>query len=270
MDNVLWMIFDQWNWERLGTHAINASSTEFHWESTFVGEIPNPTLSWGWEFLERTQILTEIQSTRHCIKFIVVETKWFVSSDVNVILKRQTCGQRSSMSAGSKRQLLAFYFSIRIWYLFWESKCRGDCDLGLCKLLALSKRMPLHSADFRLKTVFGRKSCQRHCAAAFFLSVSKLCTDLDRSLLYILILINIPNSYGKWTNKIPALDVCLPQTCSSAGRRFCVMIMFPVLPTNRVCCSVLQCGALCCSVVQCVAVCCSVLQCVGPHVVIHS
>ena len=35
--------------------------------------------------------------------FVVVETKGFVISNVNVILTPQTCGQRSSTSAGSKR-----------------------------------------------------------------------------------------------------------------------------------------------------------------------
>jgi len=37
------------------------------------------------------------------LRIVVVETKRFVSSNVDVILTRQTCGQRSSMSAGSKR-----------------------------------------------------------------------------------------------------------------------------------------------------------------------
>jgi len=58
----------------------------------------------------------------------------------------------------------------------------------------------------------------RHPAAAFGLHVLKLCTDLDSTLLYILIL----GAYSKfvWENKMLALGVCLPQTCSSAGRMF--------------------------------------------------
>jgi len=62
----------------------------------------NP-LRWGWVFLERTRILSGIQFTTHFIDFFVVETKRFVSSTVNVILTRQTCGQRSSRAAESKR-----------------------------------------------------------------------------------------------------------------------------------------------------------------------
>jgi len=78
-------------------------------------------------------------------------------SIVNVILTRQTCGQRSSMSAGSKRRALAFNCSICIWYMFPISECRGDLDLGVCTSLVLAKRMLLRGGDFRLKNVFGRK-----------------------------------------------------------------------------------------------------------------
>jgi len=39
----------------------------------------------------------------HFIEFFVVETKRFVGSTVHVILARQTCGQRSSKAAESKR-----------------------------------------------------------------------------------------------------------------------------------------------------------------------
>ena len=45
----------------------------------------------GLGIFERTQILSGLQFTRHFIEFIVVETKQFVSSDVNVILPQQTC-----------------------------------------------------------------------------------------------------------------------------------------------------------------------------------
>jgi len=63
----------------------------------------------GWAFLEQTGILSGIQFTRHIIEFVLVETKRFVGSNVNQVLTRQTCGQRSSRAAGSKRRLLAFY-----------------------------------------------------------------------------------------------------------------------------------------------------------------
>ena len=75
-------------------------------------------LRWGWVFLEQARILSEIQFTIHFIEFIVVETKQIVDSNVNMILTRQTCGQRSSMFAGSKRRALENYASERICYIF--------------------------------------------------------------------------------------------------------------------------------------------------------
>jgi len=59
-------------------------------------------------------------------RFFFVETKRFVGSFVHVILVRQTCGQRSSKAAESKRRALGNYFSERICYMFSISKCRGD------------------------------------------------------------------------------------------------------------------------------------------------
>jgi len=67
-------------------------------------------LRWGWVFLERTQILSEIQFTTHFIEIFIVEKKQFVGSFVNVILTRQTCGQRSSRPAESKRPALGLFF----------------------------------------------------------------------------------------------------------------------------------------------------------------
>ena len=60
-------------------------------------------LRWGWVYLKRTRtrILSGIQLIGYFIEFVVVETKWFFSSNVNVILTRQTCGQRSSISEGA-------------------------------------------------------------------------------------------------------------------------------------------------------------------------
>ena len=40
---------------------------------------------------------------RFSVEFILVETKQVVGINVNVVLTQQTCGRRSSMSAGSKR-----------------------------------------------------------------------------------------------------------------------------------------------------------------------
>jgi len=60
--------------------------------------------------------------------------------------------------------------------------------------------------------------CSSDCAAVLQTQVPKLCTALDLSLLYILIL----GTYSKFArkNNFLALGVCFPQPCSSAGRRF--------------------------------------------------
>jgi len=54
--------------------------------------------------------------------------------------------------------------------------------------------------------------------AAFFLQVLKWCTDLNQTLLCIL----ISGTYTKcvWKNKILALGICFPQPSSSAGCMF--------------------------------------------------
>ena len=75
-------------------------------KSAFVREIPNPTLRWGWVFLERTRILSGIQFTTHFIELFVAETKRFVGGTVDVILMHQTCGQRSSRAAEIKDRAL--------------------------------------------------------------------------------------------------------------------------------------------------------------------
>jgi len=97
--------------------------------SFFLGWRPN--LRWCWVFLERSRILSRYQFTMHFIEFVYVETKRFVGRNVNVILTRQTCSQRSSMSEGSKRRAKGNYFPIRICYMFLMSKCRRQFDPGL-------------------------------------------------------------------------------------------------------------------------------------------
>jgi len=132
-----------------------------------------------------------------------------------VILTRQTCGQRSSGAAESKRRALGNYFSERICYMFLISKCRGDWGLGLCTISVLK---PQHYGKIRFflrqKTFFSG-FCQ--CAAVLQTQVPNMCTDLDLGLLYILIL----GTYSKFAreNNFLSLGVCFPQLCSSAGRR---------------------------------------------------
>ena len=112
---------------------------------------------WGWVFVERTWILGGIQFTTHFIEIFVVETKQLVGSFANVILTRQTCGQRSSRAVESKRQTKEIYFSERICYMSTISKYRGDQNLGLCTTLVRAFGEPMHSGDFRKKNVFRRR-----------------------------------------------------------------------------------------------------------------
>ena len=64
---------------------------------------------------KRTCVFSGIQFIKQFIEFDDVEMKQIVSSNTNVILTRQTCGQRSGMAAGGKRRALAFYFSVRLF-----------------------------------------------------------------------------------------------------------------------------------------------------------
>jgi len=112
---------------------------------------------WGWIFLERARILSGIQFTTHFIEIFAVETKWFVGSSVNVILTWQTCGQRWSRAAESKRALQN-QFPERICYMFPISKYRGDRDLGLCTTSVLAFRNGKIRFYLRRNTFFLRKS----------------------------------------------------------------------------------------------------------------
>jgi len=112
-------------------------------------KVSGKLLRWGWVFLERTRILCGIQFTTYFIEIFVEETKQFVGSFVNVILTQQTCGQRSSRAAESKRRALGNYFSERIYYMFLKSKCRGDWDLGLCTTLVLAFGEPQRNGKIR-------------------------------------------------------------------------------------------------------------------------
>jgi len=101
--------------------------------------------------------------------------------------------------------------------MFSVSKSRGESDLCLCTISGLAKAMSLRVGDLRhilrSNTFLNRKA--RHPATAFFLKALKLCKDLDRTLLYILIL-RTSIQFAQ-DNKTLALGVCFPQPCSSAG-----------------------------------------------------
>jgi len=104
----------------------------------------------------------------------------------NVILTRQTCGQRSGMAAGSKRRALAFYFFVLICYMFFISKCRREWDPGLCMALELVNRMTLRTGEFwrilRPNRFKNRKSALR---SGILFANPKSCTDLVATTLYI-------------------------------------------------------------------------------------
>jgi len=153
-----------------------------------MDSLHNITLRWGWVFLERIRILSGIQFTMHFIQIFVMEAKQFVSSSVNVILTRQTCGQRSSRAAESKRRALGNYFLKRICYMFLMSKCRGDSDLGLCTTSRLAFGEPQRNGKSDFSSVETRFFLgSHHCAAFLQTQILKLCKDLHLSLLYILI-----------------------------------------------------------------------------------
>jgi len=102
--------------------------------------------------------------------------------------------------------------------MFWESKCRREFDLGLCTTSGPCKRMLLCSADFQQilhRTCFLIRS--RHCTAAFFLQVPKLCTDLDRTLLYILVSRTYDIFVRKNKLEMLALGVCRYARALAAG-----------------------------------------------------
>ena len=84
-----------------------------------------------------------------------------IRSNSNVMLTWQTCGHRFNRFAGSKRRALAFYFSVRIRYMFLRSICTGTSDLGVCMISVLAKRMLQRSADFQFKNVLGRRICRK-------------------------------------------------------------------------------------------------------------
>jgi len=125
----------------------------------------------GWLFLERTRILSGIQFTTYFIEIFVVETKRFVGSFVNVILTRQTCGQRSSRAAESKRRAIENYFSKHICYMFPISEFRGDRHAQLQYLInpvrwqnpEKKTCFDVYKTDFALALRFSKRE-YRSCA----------------------------------------------------------------------------------------------------------
>jgi len=72
------------------------------------------SLTQVWVFLERAQILSRFQVTRHLIKFVFVEQ----NDESGVIYLYKTFLPTYSLPAGSKRWALTFHFSVRMYYMF--------------------------------------------------------------------------------------------------------------------------------------------------------
>jgi len=117
--------------------------------------------------------------------------------------------------------------------MFLISKCRGDQDLRLRTTLVLAFGEPQRNGKIRIsnaKTRFFFGFCHR--SAVLQKQVSKLCTDLDLGLLYILIL----GTSGKFArkNNFLSLGVCFPQALLERWPQvFRVKITFTKLQTNR-------------------------------------
>ena len=71
----------------------------------------NSAFKVGLGISQTNAILSGIQFTTHFVWIFVVETKRFVGSFVNVILTRQTCGQRSSRACGKQTLSARKFFS---------------------------------------------------------------------------------------------------------------------------------------------------------------
>jgi len=103
--------------------------------------------------------ITGIYFTKQIFIFVFVENVMnkLVGSNPTVMYLRETCGQRSSIAAGSKLRVLAFYFLMQFCCMLSISKCREESHPGLCSFLGLAKAMQLRDGDFEFKKAFGPK-----------------------------------------------------------------------------------------------------------------
>jgi len=139
--------------------------------------------------------------------------RWFLSAFLSLVISKTVRSERSARalcdSADVVREIIENPFCVRIYYMFVISKCRGDWDLGLCTTsgLRLENRCVVMTSE--KNTCFDAgKIWFCHCAAVLQNQVRKLCTNLDLSLICILIL----RIYSKlaWKFYFLALGVCFP------------------------------------------------------------
>jgi len=149
-------------------------------------------LRWCGVFLE--QILSKYQFKMHFIEIFVVETKQFVGSFVIVILPRQTCGQRSSRAAESKRRALGNLFPERICNMFLISKCRGDWDLVLCTVLVLAFGRSMRIGDIRKENVSQRR---KNRILLLRISIPNESTEIELNFSIKLLKLRVPSLQSK-------------------------------------------------------------------------
>jgi len=167
-------------------------ATDF-WERIRARYVANPGCTQPTSWMHATLLI------KHFIEFVFVETNEVVRSNLNVILTRQTCGQRPSRVSGSKHRALEFQFSVRIWYVFLISICREESDLCLYMTSVLTKRMQLHKANFRYKNVFGRKIRRKSALRSHMLFASTEVMHRPRS--HSSLRFDIKNTYQIRTGK---------------------------------------------------------------------
>jgi len=146
-----------------------------------------------------------------------VETKRFVGSFVNVILTRQTCGQRSSRAAESKRRALEIIFPSEFAMCSLYQNVE-ETEIYICAHLCFFLFFFHYHGKIRKKMcVDVGKIGFCNCAADLKTKVKKLCTDTDLGLHYILLL----GKYSKFArkNNFRALGVCShsPARARAAG-----------------------------------------------------
>jgi len=119
------------------------------------------------------------------IEFFLVDMSQLISSNPNVIHIWKKCGQRLGMAAASKRRALGFFFQCE----FATSKRRRESNLGLCTTSGLAKRICKKNVTARCRLLIKKHDWPRKSAlhSGIIFASLKLCTDLNWTLLYIVI-----------------------------------------------------------------------------------
>jgi len=129
--------------------------------------------------------------------------RFFLSALLSLVISMTGRSEQSTRALrdGSDvvREAIGNWFWVRICYMFLLSKCRRDWDLGLCATSVLALGEQMRDGKIQKQNVFRRR--KNRILPLHFGSPNastELCTDLDLSLLYILIL----GTYSKFARKI--------------------------------------------------------------------